>query len=595
MLERAEQRSKQLGLPASASKFPLAESNADPSGNSTSTSTETRSRKPSRDSPSRKAAAPQPPKTTPQKKSTTTTTTTVSRSASSARRRSIDEDESRRIGNTAVSISEASKENCDVALEINITTASNVQVQVEVEEREIDADGNVLNTTTRSVQRKASADSIGQRTTPQKLQRSIAAVPPSTSSSTETNAKTASASTAIRDTSRNRLQRLGALYSENENLSSPIHRNEARIDAESLQTDGGSSGACSGRSAARSGKLAALADSMKTWEDESTPAASSTVAADRHRNKQHVAIATTTNSPGKSVSTHKQSRTPSKTTTASGSSATASSSDGGKRAATSGATPQKSIVRQTDRLAAGGNAPVDRSPAKQLKWDSNVMDSLQAQGFQRRESTTTKMVYDYGTEDAAANPSTPEKRKAAEKPHVVEMAKKATAASHVEQPLQTKPAAEDAAPKSLASVVVVSKGLVSGRAALFETGRGAGDRAPAPKANQKDPAEMSLRDRLALFEKNKGTALVPKAAFGMSASQRQIDANKESAAQPTVTTTRAPHKDAGGSVGRTANAVTKAAVSSASAAAAERPKIDGYNKPGKSVAAVSYEKEAYEI
>lgn len=34
---------------------------------------------------------------------------------------------------------------------------------------------------------------------------------------------------------------------------------------------------------------------------------------------------------------------------------------------------------------------------------------------------------------------------------------------------------------------------------------------------QKDPALLSLADRKALFEKNKGEALVPKAAFGMSA------------------------------------------------------------------------------
>lgn len=65
----------------------------------------------------------------------------------------------------------------------------------------------------------------------------------------------------------------------------------------------------------------------------------------------------------------------------------------------------------------------------------------------------------------------------------------------------------------------VSKGLVSGRTAIFEN---PGRPATASARNQKDPAEMSLKERMALFEKNKGTALIPKAALGMSASAKQI-------------------------------------------------------------------------
>lgn len=40
--------------------------------------------------------------------------------------------------------------------------------------------------------------------------------------------------------------------------------------------------------------------------------------------------------------------------------------------------------------------------------------------------------------------------------------------------------------------------------------------------NKKDPAEMSLKERLALFEKNKGIALLPIAPMGMSATSKQI-------------------------------------------------------------------------
>lgn len=45
--------------------------------------------------------------------------------------------------------------------------------------------------------------------------------------------------------------------------------------------------------------------------------------------------------------------------------------------------------------------------------------------------------------------------------------------------------------------------------------------------NKRDPAEMSLKERLALFEKNKGTALIPKAALGMSVSKKQILIDKK--------------------------------------------------------------------
>lgn len=61
--------------------------------------------------------------------------------------------------------------------------------------------------------------------------------------------------------------------------------------------------------------------------------------------------------------------------------------------------------------------------------------------------------------------------------------------------------------------VKLGGGSVAGRAAMFESGVVAS----TPPSTVKDPALMSVSERKALFEKNKGTALVPKAAFGMSA------------------------------------------------------------------------------
>lgn len=58
----------------------------------------------------------------------------------------------------------------------------------------------------------------------------------------------------------------------------------------------------------------------------------------------------------------------------------------------------------------------------------------------------------------------------------------------------------------------VDRTSVLSKAAMFEAG--------SPKA--KDPAEMSLRERKALFEKNKGAAIVPKAPFGQAPSTRTL-------------------------------------------------------------------------
>ncbi|CAG5055286.1 unnamed protein product [Parnassius apollo] len=60
----------------------------------------------------------------------------------------------------------------------------------------------------------------------------------------------------------------------------------------------------------------------------------------------------------------------------------------------------------------------------------------------------------------------------------------------------------------------VDRSSVLSKAAMFEAG--------SPKTKEKDPAEMSLRERKALFEKNKGSAIVPKAPFGLAPSVKTL-------------------------------------------------------------------------
>ncbi|XP_037051625.1 anillin [Bradysia coprophila] len=407
MLELAEERSKTLGI-SSTNKFPLTEYNQEASVNTMK----------NQNSP-KKSPSPTKKYSVVRKES--------NMSKNSSQRMSSPND---------------TKENVDVALEINITTGPNVQVQVEVEERDVDEHGNVLK----------SAENASDEHLPM-----------------------------IRDSSRNRLQRLGALYSETENLSSPIHRNEARFDDEA-QTDDN----YRGKSTTRLGKLAALASERNNWEDESSTSDGKSTKPVSSPTKSAPTIVGA--SPRKFVNTGAIPKQPTK----------------------SNLSPTKKMGEVT--TTSDGTT---KRPSKQLKWDKNVMDHLEQQGFQRRESTTSKLVYDY-KEPKDSVKSAPEHVKPVQS--TVESAKKTYVST-----AQISQVSEVKSPRSTANnttgkhSAVVTKGLVSDRAARFESSQ-----PNATQKSHKDPAEMSLKERLALFEKNKGAALIPKAALGMSVSAKQI-------------------------------------------------------------------------
>lgn len=313
----------------------------------------------------------------------------------------------------------------------------------------------------------------------------------------------------IRDSSRNRLQRLGALYSEPENLSSPIHRNEARFDDE-IQAD-----ETRGKSTARLGKLAALASQINNWEDESS------------------------NSDGKPTKQSASSSPTKITPTIVGSSPRKIVNSGviPKQSTKSNLSPSKQIV---DRAITSENT--EKRPSKQLKWDKNVMDHLEQQGFQRRESTTSKLIYDYNDPKDAGKTALDQEKVTRTTTETVK--KTFVSSAHIPKVVDAKPRVVDNNNKDgcMKNTAVVTKGLVSDRAARFETSK----QQVASQKTQKDPAEMSLKERLALFEKNKGTALIPKAALGMSVSAKQIMSD-----------------------GQSPKPITP-----------EKPKVNSYNKPG---------------
>lgn len=345
------------------------------------------------------------------------------------------------------------------------------QVQVEVEEREIDEYGNITN----------NAENASNERTPM-----------------------------IRDSSRNRLQRLGALYSEPENLSSPIHRNQSRFDDETEVDE------TRGKSTTRLGKLAALASQINNWEDESSNS-------DAKQPKQPSSSSPTKNIP------HIVGSSPRKNVN------------------TSGVIPKQPTNFQTKSNLSPTKKPTNNSdtaekrPSKHLKWDKHVMDALEQQGFQRRESTTSKLTYDYNEPKGNYKAALVDNDKVSRT--TTETVKKTfVSTAHIPKVVDLKARDVDNNKGScIKNAPVVTKGLVSDRAAQFETSQQV-----VSQKNQKDPAEMSLKERLALFEKNKGTALIPKAALGMSVSAKQIMSDGQSPKQNTP----------------------------------EKPKVNSYNKPG---------------
>lgn len=325
---------------------------------------------------------------------------------------------------------------------------------MEVEEHDIDAQGNVLKSTNNGIENE-------NRDIPM-----------------------------IRDSSRNRLQRLGALYSDTENLSSPIHRNEARFD-DNLQASNVNDLPTQSRPIKRIGKLAALADSINNWEDDLSHSDTASGGKSSYRS----VVVPENRSPKK-----QNSREPQVVATTLRKTPLTKTND--DRQVKSILSPNKnnleSIKKSSSKVTANTAAAAandsNKNSSKQLKWDQHVMDALEQQGFQRRESSTSKLTYNFK-----------------DNRELTARSDQKSSTSSVESPKKPPPKVD------------VSKGLVSDRAALFENSQKSG----SPIKTHKDPTELSIKERLALFEKNKGNALIPKAALGMAPSAKQIQMDQK--------------------------------------------------------------------
>ncbi|XP_016958365.1 anillin isoform X2 [Drosophila biarmipes] len=390
MLEKAEQRSRALGI-SNASKFPLAECSV-PSSVSTTTTTF---------SSAGDVGVLAPRSHSPGVQST----------ASGGGKVVV-------LGKATLEASPAkplrhytavNKENMDMGIEINITTDKPIGVQVEIQEQEV---------TDSEEEEEAGARKplLDAEPVNQPLAR-------------------------LRDTSRSRLQRMGALYSNTDDLSSPIHRTEGQFHVTTGEEEE-SGNRSSWQPKQRLGKLAALADTINQWEDDTS------------HHEVHRPLEAPPPKPH--LSSRRQEKAPA---------------------------PQPPKKDEVDEAAR----------TKQLKWDPKE----EAAPLNKQEPAAP-----------AAKPPVPEKSTT-----VSQVAKNFTTSAQAPKPSGPPPA------------VGVKSGLVSGRAAIFEN-KGAGGQTQSNLRNQKDPCELSLKERMKLFETGNNKAMLPMAPIGSAPSISQIRAEE---------------------------------------------------------------------
>ncbi|XP_076276786.1 anillin-like isoform X2 [Lasioglossum baleicum] len=293
---------------------------------------------------------------------------------------------------------------------------------------------------------------------------------------------------------KSKLQKLGKLYSDDSSveLSSPIHRTEERFYAEEETTEQKPN-----RRGARLDRLAALASTINNWEDDLShptlvkPADSSK--ADRIHAKFNEQVRSIPE-PQPSTSGYKA---------------------GGRNS--KGSSPKKN----------------ESCSAKQLKWEKTILQSLEAQGFSRTKSNS-RLVYDYKACSQGKDVGSPSSSKLAQVKEDATRHKDRNEKNTKENVFKSSNSPEktpknaisstsgnsrpsprfgfNSSPKSPAQS---SPGSVLSKASLFESKNTEG--------RAKDPAQMSLSERMALFEKNKGEApLLPKAPLSMSVPLKKL-------------------------------------------------------------------------
>lgn len=285
-------------------------------------------------------------------------------------------------------------------------------------------------------------------------------------------------SVQLRDHSRRNLKRLGVLYSETDQISSPIQRTEENFCE---NTEKGSST----RPMKKFSKLAALAKDINNWDDDYS---------------HHELKALQTDLPSKTGAIPK------------------------KIVALSQSPAKRQSIKETPDKIRGiqqQQQPAVSSPSKKLLWDKKVIDSLEAQGFTRRESNVPKLVYNYAEKSSTSGTSPVKSKVVDNQPKTISSPSSKKVSQTVSSPSKTVSQAISSPKKFLKPASPAKKeqqNATSGpsRVAALKNTEQKNVRFSGSFRNQKDPADLSLKERMAIFEKNKGTAPVPKTPFGIA-------------------------------------------------------------------------------
>ncbi|XP_069355830.1 anillin-like isoform X3 [Maniola hyperantus] len=410
--------------------------------------------------------------------------------------------------------SSLNRRNSDVSVEINISHRNDIQIEVQVEER--DAPISIVYNSSEGgnnvVIEEIDDDNKVEEKKPIEM------------------GDDKSHKAGLRNNVKSRLDRLANLYSDNPTMSPPIYRSEDFMasppkDRESPKSkhDGKK----------KFGRLAALADQINNWEDDlkhhsHQPETKKTASYQTKNDKMDASTLDMSIHSFKDINKALQSAKSNKNTKQMNSH-----------------TFTKPNVNECQRLA------------------KKIVADLEGQGYRRVSANQSRLVYDFApthhelkrqepksastTPSAtsapnmatmvAASPATITKKPSIKKyraptppgkindencesdkdkeNNVVEREENDN--SECVQTKDDKPATEGSpafrrfAPRLNGNV---DRSSVLSKAAMFEAG--------SPRSKEKDPAEMSLRERKALFEKNKGAAIVPKAPFGLAPSVKTL-------------------------------------------------------------------------
>ncbi|KAJ8680371.1 hypothetical protein QAD02_016158 [Eretmocerus hayati] len=294
---------------------------------------------------------------------------------------------------------------------------------------------------------------------------------------------------------KSKLQRMGKLYSDDDRaLSSPIHRTEENFTAEDDDTD-----RALAKPGARLNRLAALASEINNWEDDlshPTVVKQTTSKAERVQAKLNESVRSGSEPRAGPSGLNKM-----------GSCTEKSSSPMRWEKTTAGHMGSHSIQYRSPTKSSPIKSPV-KSPVKSpMKTSGMAKPSAlekidERPGSENRSSVVSSPASSYSSNQYSKSPE-----------KAVKSAGSGSAASSpaVSSARLNSRFGYNGSPKSSH---VQSPGSVLSKASMFESKNSS--------VKTKDPAEMSLSERKALFERNKGEALIPKAPLTMSVPTKML-------------------------------------------------------------------------